>query len=850
MINASKEFRQVIHERTDFKESARITFKDGRILDLQDDDFTVSGNTVSDSVGSSSFPLGVAVGRVIQLQIFNDNDRLSSYDFYGAVIDLRLSLELSNGPEILNFGTYTVIEPETYGETVTIQAMDNMYKADKDYSTSLNFPVSLGSAVADSAQSCGISLLTTAFKNDDFMIRQAPEGITHRTFLAMAAMIACGYARIDYNGRLCIESYDFSVFNEGIADLDGGIFDGNTPYSSGDDADGGAFNPWNTGYEYDSGIFSQMDNYHVFFEFGTLTVSTDDVVITGIETTVDETRYLSGSEGYTLNIENQLISGQEQAALDLIGKSIIGIRFRPFEGDHIAYPLAEFGDLAYVIDRKNNAYQTVLTDINFEWNNVTTLKCSADSPLRNSSRYNSQLTQAIVTARKDAEKQLSNYDMAVKDMTSIMANSLGLFESYEETENGGRIAYQHNKPNREDSDIIWKKSEQGFQVSTDGGKTWNAGMTADGKAVVNVLSAVGILFDWARGGTLTLGGYGNGDGRLEILNASGAQIGYVDNTGVHFDIGTISASLIKSDTMSANRIRGGVLVLGGSQNANGRIVILNGSNFERIFLDNNGVQVNGSTTQSRLNQGRLYFSYNEKDVFMAGPMRHTGFNNVEIYGAVLSSVDNSGLGNCFSALGVSNSTSSAAPKLVATGNTNYRVSIDYTGGASVDLWEDIEVFGGLISQGAITAGGELGSFGPKNRIARTPNYDFVKLYCYETNAPMFGDIGAGVTDENGVCVIFLDDIFGETISNMEYYVFLQKESEGDIWVEEKNKSYFMVKGSPNLKFSWEIKATQRDYEMVRHENFVSKEPSNEIDHAQQYMDEFEKYFEELEAVTV
>lgn len=550
MINASKEFRQVIHERTDFKESARITFKDGRILDLQDNDFTVSGNTVSDSAGSSSFPLGVAVGRVIQLQIFNDNDRLSSYDFYGAVIDLRLSLELSNGPEILNFGTYTVIEPETYGETVTIQAMDNMYKADKDYSTSLNFPVSLGSAVADSAQSCGISLLTTAFKNDDFMIQQAPEGITHRTFLAMAAMIACGYARIDYNGRLCIESYDFSAFNEGIADLDGGIFDGNTPYSSGDDADGGAFNPWNTGYEYDSGIFSQMDNYHVFFEFGTLTVSTDDVVITGIETTVDETRYLSGSEGYTLNIENQLISGQEQAALDLIGKSIIGIRFRPFEGDHIAYPLAEFGDLAYIIDRKNNTYQTILTDVDFEFNNVTTFKCSAESPLRNSSKYNSQLTQAVVTARKEAQKQISGYDQAVQDMTSIIANSLGMFETFEETENGGRITYQHNKPLLEDSDIIWRKSEQGFQVSTDGGKTWNAGMDASGNAVVNVLSAIGIRFDWAQGGRILLGGKDDSNGYLEVRDYQGKVIGTFSNVGLIMQ-GILSAV---SETSEENAI--------------------------------------------------------------------------------------------------------------------------------------------------------------------------------------------------------------------------------------------------------------------------------------------------------
>lgn len=463
MINASKEFRETIKSRTDFIETAKITFKDGRVLNLTQDDFAISNNTVSDSAGASSFPLGVAVGKIIQIEIFNDDGHLSSYDFYGSVIDLRLSLELSENTEILNYGTYTVIEPETYGETVIVQAMDNMYKADKSYSTSLTFPVALGTAVMDSAQSCGLTLLTTTFKNDDFMVQQAPEGITHRQFLAMAAMIACGYARIDYNGYLCIVSYDFSAFNEGIADLDGGVFDDAAPYATGDDADGGTFNPWSTGYEYDSGLFSQMDNYHVFYDFGTLTVATDDVVITGIETTVDDTRYLSGNEGYTLNIENQLISGQEQAAVNLIAQSIVGIRFRPFEGDHIAYPLAEFGDLAYVIDRKNNAYQTILTDVDFEFNNVTRFKCSADSPLRNSSKYASQLTQAVVAARKDTEQQISQYDQTVQMMTNIIANGMGLFPTREQTANGGYIIYLHNKPLKEDSDIIWRINEQDFR---------------------------------------------------------------------------------------------------------------------------------------------------------------------------------------------------------------------------------------------------------------------------------------------------------------------------------------------------------------------------------------------------
>ena len=46
-------------------------------------------------------------------------------------------------------------------------------------------------------------------------------------------------------------------------------------------------------------------------------------------------------------------------------------------------------------------------------------------------------------------------------------------------------------------------------------------------------------------------------------------------------------------------------------------------------------------------------------------------------------------------------------------------------------------------------------------------------------------------------------------------MFLQKEGEGDIWVEEKNEQYFTVKGTPDLKFAWEIKARQKDYESER-----------------------------------
>jgi hypothetical protein len=106
--------------------------------------------------------------------------------------------------------------------------------------------------------------------------------------------------------------------------------------------------------------------------------------------------------------------------------------------------------------------------------------------------------------------------------------------------------------------------------------------------------------------------------------------------------------------------------------------------------------------------------------------------------------------------------------------------------------------------------------GTKKRVVSTANYNKRSLYCYETPTPLFGDIGEAVLDSNGICYVDIDDIFSETIdTKIEYQVFLQKEDEGDCYVAEKQRNYFAIKGTPNLKVAWELKAKQRDYTMHR-----------------------------------
>lgn len=109
--------------------------------------------------------------------------------------------------------------------------------------------------------------------------------------------------------------------------------------------------------------------------------------------------------------------------------------------------------------------------------------------------------------------------------------------------------YLHNKPTLEESMTIWKMTADAFAVSTDGGKTWNAGLDSEGNAVVNVLSAIGIQFDWARGGVLSLGGDNNINGQINIFDKNNVLCGRIDNDGIYiFSPGTSRYVIISPTT--------------------------------------------------------------------------------------------------------------------------------------------------------------------------------------------------------------------------------------------------------------------------------------------------------------
>ena len=119
--------------------------------------------------------------------------------------------------------------------------------------------------------------------------------------------------------------------------------------------------------------------------------------------------------------------------------------------------------------------------------------------------------------------------------------------------------------------------------------------------------------------------------------------------------------------------------------------------------------------------------------------------------------------------------------------------------------------------------------GSKNCVQETENYGKRLVNAYETADYYFGDIGESFV-ENGECIVYLDNIFKEIISaDVNYQVFLTKYGPGDIWITERNNDFFVVEGTNDIAFGWEIKGKRKGYENYRLEEYVEEIPGGKED---------------------
>lgn len=684
MLNVSAKWQRAVMLDNDINVNcfADIVTASGEKIPISDSELWANGFEVNDSTSSNgTFTIGALIAGKLKIKLNNIYEDYSKYDFDKASVTAYVSKSFSDGTsEKLKIGEYRVSETSYDGSLITLTCLDNINNFNREYDSNLSYPTTAYEVVRDACIKCDVPFTMARFDNSDYVINEIPsdnQKLTYGQVIAYILQLSGLWGKCGHDGELLIGWYDMSQF--GSQNYNGGTFSTKTtPYSDGDTLNGGNFTDYSSGDIADGGTFTEARNYHNIYTQKDLNVATDDVVITGVKVTVTskedkakDVNALAGKEGYVVSIsDNPFIPADKaQTVANYIFKKIGGMRFRPLDATLLSNPLVESGDVALVTDRKQNTYSCFISNRTFTVGSGTKISCDAENALRNSADKFSNETKAIVQARKVAQAQLSAYDKQMQLLTQLMSQSLGLFRTEQVQEDGSIIYIMHNKADLNSSNIQWKMTANGMAVSSDYGKTWNAGVDKDGNAVFNIMSAIGINFDWAHGGTLTLGGENNVSGMQYVKDAKGKTLVTLDNKGLTLDssvkiawdnvadttakvtqitkdtvttsyvnalsvkAGSVDAEDITGTTITGKNIVGGTIDIG-----NGVFVVDNdgkvtASNFN---MSGGSIALDGNLSNSTIDLKATDNSGNNYELWMNGAVLRivkNGKNVITLYGA-------------------------------------------------------------------------------------------------------------------------------------------------------------------------------------------------------------------------
>ena len=503
MRNLSTEFKEQQNSgNRNYLKYADFTFTDGSTLSITDKDLWSNGFKFEDAVSQSgSFDIGAAIVNKLTLQINNFSGKYTDYIWDGARVVCHIGLELSASIEKIRICTMTVTDaPYQNTAIISLTCEDSMRLFDRDYSDSkLTYPATRLQIIQDACEVCGVTLQSTRFDNDDFVIQNRPDdsSITFRQVIAWIAQMGCQWAKCDEYGRLCFGWYEREV-PDNFYDLV------ETPWK---DVEGNDILD-TTGEQ----IITIMQTGITAIQTNGFTPWLYDIEITGVKVTEyvenssknEAKTYQSGKSGYVIEIsDNKLIQeGTGEAICKIISDRCVGMKFRPFSTGALTNIAWEAGDTIEISDRNGKQYKSFLTSVALNPGTFEQLECSAKSVSRNKQKQYSLNQQVQAENKKNLRDERTAREKAIEELSNRLAESSGVYTTVEQQPDGSNIYYLHNKPQLSDSDIVWKMTAEAWAVSTDGGQHWNGGMTVDGDVIARILTATGVNADWINTGTI------------------------------------------------------------------------------------------------------------------------------------------------------------------------------------------------------------------------------------------------------------------------------------------------------------------------------------------------------------
>ena len=199
------------------------------------------------------------------------------------------------------------------------------------------------------------------------------------------------------------------------------------------------------------------------------------------------------------------------------------------------------------------------------------------------------VVMAGVDEKFEGYAKTSDLEGAIEHATQLITGGLGGYVVFNLNANGEpQELLIMDTPDTSTAVNVWRFNKNGLGHSHNGynGPFDDVALTYDGKINASMITTGYLNAAMIRGGTLLLGGNANGNGVLEIKNASGTTIGSWDKDGI-----SVLAGLIKGPSIE----------LGGQSNNYGTLKILDASGSVIGTWDKDGINASSGTFGGALN---------------------------------------------------------------------------------------------------------------------------------------------------------------------------------------------------------------------------------------------------------
>jgi len=457
-----------------YRQTAKIQVLGVDGLDeLTEADILQGGMTVDRyCFSSNALEIGTAIASELSLELQNIDGRFDAYRFDGARLIVRIGIKKWDARDwekaqvhYIPLGIFTVDEKTKNKSSITLGALDNMVRFDREYDTNLVYPATLGEIVEDACSKCGVFLHTTEFYNADYIVETRPEeeGLTYRQVIGWAAQLACANAFIDWDGKLRLS--------------------------------------W---FEDTEHIIPPDDRYDS-------DVEENSVLITGVKVvTLDDNEYTAGTSGAVMTIQgNRLAQSNPEYIAGILYAKLGNFTYLPYSCVCRPMPYLYPMDLITLVDKNGKEHKTIVSSVTYTLNGTTDVAGEGDGETKGGYAATGTMTEhekAIIEKAKKTLDRISTerYNVALS-LNQMIGSAFGLYRT-EVKENNVSTWYYHDKETLGDSTIIYVFNAGGFAWTDDwngGNPIWQYGFTKDGNAIYKVLSAYKIQADYIDTGAIT-----------------------------------------------------------------------------------------------------------------------------------------------------------------------------------------------------------------------------------------------------------------------------------------------------------------------------------------------------------